>query len=93
MAVLPMQRVNLCALKKDRKKILEMLQRRGVIEVKDEMWEDGVFQKSDTASAKAVLEKGIAASRQALGVIDSYAPEKVDSCHTCRQKRNFSGIL
>ena len=35
MAVLPMQRIELCALKKDRKKILEMLQRRGIVEVSD----------------------------------------------------------
>ena len=35
MAVLQMQRISLCALKKDRKAILETLQRRGVVEISD----------------------------------------------------------
>lgn len=75
MAVLPMQKINLCVLKKDRKRILEMLQRRGVIELTDENWEDSVFEKPDTASARAVLERAIAASQQALAVLDNYMKE------------------
>ena len=75
MAVLPMLRMDLCGLKKDRKKILEMLQRSGAIEITDEIEEDSVFHKTDTASAKALLEKGIASSRQALAVLNRYAPK------------------
>ena len=33
MAVLQMKRINICALKKDRKPVLELLQRRGAVEV------------------------------------------------------------
>lgn len=75
MAVLPMQRMELCALKINRKKILEMLQRRGVVEVHDDPQDDDVFRKTDTASARAVLEKGITASRESLKILNRYAPE------------------
>ena len=75
MAVSPMQRIELCALKKDRKKILEMLQRRGIVEISDGPENDSVFRKTDTAQARAVLEKGIAASREALEILNHYAPE------------------
>ena len=33
MAIMQMQRIQICALKKDRKKILELLQRRGIVEI------------------------------------------------------------
>ena len=36
MAIVSMQRVRICALKKDRKAILEALQRKGVIEISDD---------------------------------------------------------
>ncbi|MGX8711427.1 MAG: V-type ATP synthase subunit I [bacterium] len=75
MAVVPMQRIELCALKKDRKKILEMLQRRGIVEVSNGPDEDDVFRKTDTAPARATLEKGISASREALSILNRYSPE------------------
>ena len=72
---LPMQRIELCALKTDRKKILEMLQRRGVVEVNDGSQADDVFRKKDTAPAQAVLKKGVAVSQEALEILNRYAPE------------------
>jgi len=75
MAVLPMQRMELCALKTDRKKILEMLQRRGVVEVNDGSQADDVFRKKDTAPAQVVLKKGVAVSQEALEILNRYAPE------------------
>jgi len=90
MAVLPMQRISLCALKKDRKEILEALQRRGVVEISDTLVEEGVFQKTDTASARTVLEKGIAASRQALAVLNKYAPESKSIFSSLEGKKEIS---
>ena len=75
MAVLQMQRVVICALKRDRKRILEMLQRRGVIEI-NEMAEDSVFHKTDTSTAKSLFEKNIAYAKEALEILDSYDPVK-----------------
>ena len=49
MAVLKMQKISICALKKDRKAILEQLQHLGVLEVDRDKEEDAFFQKMDTA--------------------------------------------
>ena len=45
MAVLQMRKINICAMKKNRKKILELLQRRGCIEIHESMETDEVFEK------------------------------------------------
>ena len=51
MAVLQMQRITICALKKDRKQLLEFLQRKGVVEITNEISEDDVFHKMDVSIA------------------------------------------
>ncbi|MDF2608697.1 MAG: hypothetical protein K0R92_171 [Lachnospiraceae bacterium] len=76
MAVLQMQRISITGLKKDRKQVLELIQRRGVIEIADSIEEDSVFQKRDASAAKSVLEKNTAAAREALEILESYAEEK-----------------
>ena len=53
MAVLKMQRISICALKKDRKAILEKLQSLGVVEINHVIEEDEDFKKMDTAGQKA----------------------------------------
>ena len=52
MAVLEMQRISICALKKDRKFILEKLQSLGVLEVDHVIGEDEDFKKMDTAGRR-----------------------------------------
>ena len=78
MAVLQIQRISLCALKKDRKAILETLQRRGVVEISDVALEenDNFFQKSDTVQAKQGFDRNVTLANQALDVLDTYAPVK-----------------
>lgn len=76
MAVLQMQRINVCALKKDRKKILELLQQEGVVEIERLPEEDGAFQRTDTASQRAVFEKNAVAAENALEILQIYVPEK-----------------
>lgn len=76
MAKLQMQRISLCALKKNRKQILEILQRRGMIEISEQMTEDSVFQKIDLSSSSAVFEKTAAEAAQALEVLGRYVTEK-----------------
>lgn len=76
MALLNMQRIYIYALKKDRKKLLELLQRRGVVETRNMIKEDAVFKKSDTQAAKAVFERNIASAQEALEILDTYSPEK-----------------
>lgn len=76
MAVLQMQRISICALKKDRKSILETLQRRGVVEISDLALQDSVFEKADTSAVRSQFEKDLSAVNQALEVLDAYSPVK-----------------
>lgn len=75
MAVLQMQRINICALKKDRKRILEQIQRLGVIEVSDIMLTDSIFKKTDVTHGKDVLEKNVEVANNALEILDDYIKE------------------
>lgn len=75
MAVLQMQRVSICALKKDRKAILEKLQTLGVMEMNQIADEEG-FEKMDTVNAKLSFEKKAQLTETALGILDIYAPQK-----------------
>lgn len=76
MAVLQMQRISICALKKDRKVILEKLQRMGVMEINHVLEEDEDFRRMDTANARSSFDKAAAAADQALDILQQYAPVK-----------------
>ena len=76
MAVLQMQRFSICAMKKDRKAILEELQVLGVLEINDTEPEDDVLKRMDTLEARQSFEKYAALADQALEVLQEYAPEK-----------------
>ena len=76
MAVLQIQRVSICALKKDRKAILERLQSLGIMEVTDLIGDDEAFRRMDTAGARMGFEKKAHTADQALEVLDQYAPQK-----------------
>ena len=56
MAVLQMQRVSICALKKDRKSILEKLQSMGILEISQVADEDDAFSRMDTMNARVSFE-------------------------------------
>ena len=75
MAVLQMQKISICALKKDRKAILEKLQSLGVLEIQSEI-EDDSFQKMDTGSARQSFEKMAHLAEQGLEILGQYVPEK-----------------
>ncbi|TAH72141.1 MAG: V-type ATP synthase subunit I [Anaerolineaceae bacterium] len=75
MALLQMQRIYIYALKKDRKQILELLQRRGVVEVRSMLKEDKVFSKSDVSVAKQNLEKNISITCDSLSILNNYIKE------------------
>ena len=47
MAVLKMQRLGICAWKKNRKQILELLQRRGVLDIDTDAAEEDVYKRQD----------------------------------------------
>lgn len=76
MAVLQMQRINIYAPQKHRKAILEVLQRKGAVEIENLKLEDSVFSKEETAQKQAVFMKSSAAAGQAYAVLKEYFPEK-----------------
>ena len=76
MAVLQMRRVSICALKKDRKEILEKLQAMGVMEMSQILEEETDFQKMDTQGARNTFEKKAVLADFALDILQEYVPEK-----------------
>lgn len=76
MSVLQMQRFSICAMKKDRKAILEELQSLGVMEVDTSVLEGETLEKMDTLSQKQLFERTAATADQALDVLTEYEPEK-----------------
>lgn len=72
MAMLQMQRIYLCALKKDRKSLLELLQRRGVVEISDKIPEDKILKKTDVSVAEDIFEKNINNAMEALKILTPY---------------------
>lgn len=74
MAVLEMKRINIYALKSSRKKILELLQRRGAVEVNTPKKATELFSKTDTAAARATFEKNSQLLSDAATLLDSKAP-------------------
>lgn len=75
MAIVPMKRVSVYGLKKDRKAVLEALQRYGDFEVIDEKNENAEFMRMDTAPYQGTFMKAAAAGEQALAILNSYVSE------------------
>ncbi len=76
MAVLPMKSVSICALKKDRKALMEDLQRKGILEISDTKSKYKAFYKEDTLQQTATFAKRIQTVQSALEILNKFAPEK-----------------
>ncbi len=76
MSVMPMQRVTICALKKNKKDILNILQRTGTIQINDIDSDDSAFQKADTSENVIALTKKIQVAEQALKIMQQYQPDE-----------------
>ena len=76
MAIVQMQRINICALKKNRKAILERLQELGAMEVNIQLEDDSLCDKQDVAGSRALFERRAQTADQALTILNAYAPEK-----------------
>ena len=76
MAIVQMQRINICALKKNRKAILERLQELGAMEIDIQLENDNLGEKQDVASSRALFERRAQTADQALAILNTYVPEK-----------------
>ncbi|MCP1101032.1 V/A-type H+-transporting ATPase subunit I [Aequitasia blattaphilus] len=74
MAKLQMQRVSICALKRDRKAVLEKMQKLGVMEVSS--IEDEELERLDTQTARQSFDKKTNGIESALTILQTYAPAK-----------------
>lgn len=75
MAILPMQKLTVCALKKDRKAILETLQRLGTVEVTNISENNEDIKKIDTFNMCSIFEKSKILAQNALEILEKYVPE------------------
>lgn len=76
MAVMQMQRLNLVAMKQNRKAILKRLQEMGALEIDVKLDKSFDVKRVDTSSDKAVFEKNALVADQALDILNKYVPEK-----------------
>ena len=68
MAVLQMRKINICAMKENRKRILELLQRKGCLEIIESESEDTIFAKTNTATQISIFERNAALAENALEI-------------------------
>ena len=74
MAIVSMQKLSICANKKNRKAILEALQNLGIVEIFTDEIRDEELQITDTQSARAKYEKRAESFDRVLKLLDAYAP-------------------
>jgi len=74
MAIVSMQKLSICANKKNRKAILEALQNLGIVEIFTDEIRDEELQITDTQSARTKYEKRAEAFDRVLKLLDAYAP-------------------
>ena len=66
----------ICALKKDRKSLMEFLQAAGVLELTAEAEPDEVFKRTDTLEDRQKFERNAATADRALEVLAAVVPEE-----------------
>ena len=88
MAVLKMCKINICAMKKDRKKILELLQLKGCLEVHEEVKEDKVFEKVNTATQISLYDRQAALTDNALEILEAIFLKK-SPCFQALKERSY----
>ncbi|MCR5293926.1 MAG: V-type ATP synthase subunit I [Lachnospiraceae bacterium] len=75
MAVVEMQKIGICALKENRKAILEKLQKLGIMQMEEDSIDDDELMKMDTAESRITWDKHAELCDQAASILDKYLPE------------------
>ena len=90
MSVTRMKKINICALRDNRKQILELLQNLGVIEINfnDKMPEG--FERMNTATQISVFDRNITLAENAIGVFEEHVPEKTSMFASLEGKKDVS---
>ncbi len=90
MAQLHMQRMMICALKKDRKQILELLQRKGVIEIDDHLSPDQVFGRTDNSIVISKIDKTVTAAKEAYEILASFDHDKTSMLSALKGRKQLT---
>ncbi len=93
MAVVPMKRALIYGLKKDRKAILEALQRHSAFEVIDEKQENDDFIRLDTSASQGAFLKASETGDNALEILNRYSPEKSGLLDSLKGREEISSDL
>lgn len=90
MAVQQMQRVNIYALRNERKKILEFIQRQGFVELENKLSDDDIFFKEDLSSKKLSFEKNTALASEAIAVLKEFSTKKESMLNALNGRREIT---
>lgn len=89
-----MQVIRLYALRSERKALLEQLQRLGAVEITDSLELDGAipegFTRIDREEEAGTFDRMAASARQALEILDEYAPAKKGMLASLSGRREVS---
>lgn len=75
MSIMPMKKINICAMKKDRKKLLEVLQIMGAMEIRDFSESDEIFSKINTKKTMEVFRDNAKIASDASKTLSKYIPD------------------
>ncbi len=90
MSVVPMKRITVVAMRRDRKAVLEYLQMLGAVQVSIKGKEDDVFKKADMSKSEQVFLKNCEKAEDALAVLKKYAPEKTGLLDSLEGRKELS---
>ena len=76
MSVVSMKRIHICAMRSERKAILQQLQHMGTMQVECSKIQDEHFSRQETASSIQQFKKTVERLEQANTVLAKFAPEK-----------------
>lgn len=93
MAIVPMKRVDVYGLKKDRKAILEALQRYGDFEVISHKEDPKGYLRIDTSASLGTFQKAAKVGEDALEILAAYEPESGSMLDSLKGRKEISPEL
>ena len=90
MSVVPMKRITVAAMKRDRKAVLEYLQVLGAVQISIRKKEDDVFTKTDMSKSQQLFLRNRDKAEDALAVLKRFAPEKKGILSSLEGRRELS---
>jgi len=77
MAVSKMQQISICSLNENRSRILEQLQLKGIVELRDVSAQDSIFQRADASDEIKAASEALSLAMRALEILEQHSPDKI----------------